>query len=141
MVGHWRTTHDAEHGWEEIGTPGQAWAATFFVPSTAFGRAEVGVVAAAACRLLPDGARVFRFPGSDALPASLTVAELLATTSIEEVVALGGGRVHDQQVVRTQQFLRPVTVDGRLRLQVRPAADATLVGFEQPNPTPCCADH
>jgi len=141
VVGRWRTTRDAEHGWDEVGTPDLTWAATVFVPAAVFGRGEVAVVAAARADLLPEGARLFRFPGSGALPEELTVAALVAGTAIEEVVALGNAPVVDDQLLRTQRFLRPVVTRGRVRLQVRPGAGATLLGFEQPNPVPCCADH
>ncbi len=145
-MGQWRTTHDAEHGWTELtaGDPGWAdtsWAGTVFVPATVFGRGEVAVVATARPDLLPEGARLFRFPGSDRLPTELTVTALLETTAVDEVVSLGGAPVRADGVVRTQDFLRPVMTLGRLRLQVRPGSRSTLVGFEQPHPTPCCSDH
>jgi hypothetical protein len=92
LVGDWLTTHDAEHRWRDVETPDHRWAATAFVPPKAFGRAEVAVVAASERDLLPEGARVFRFPGSDRLPDELTVAALLATTAVDEVVALGAHR-------------------------------------------------
>ena len=31
--------------------------------------------------------------------------------------------------------------DGTVTLVLRPAVGGVLVPFEQPNPTPCCADH
>ena len=141
VVGRWRTTHDAEHGWSEVGLPDHGWTATVFVPPSAAGYAEVAVVTAAYPDLLPEGARLFRFPGSDGLPDELTVAALVATTAVEDVAALGGTAVLADQVLRTQAFLRPVLTGGRVRLQVRPGAGATLLAFEQPRPTSCCADH
>ena len=141
MVGRWRTTHDAEHGWSEVEAPDRAWVATVFVAPTATGRAEVAVVAASTPHVLAEGARLFRFPGSDRLPDELTVATLIATTAVDEVVALGGTAVPAHQVIRTQGFLRPVMTGGLVRLQVRPGEGATLLGFEQPHPTPCCAAH
>ncbi len=141
VVGRWRITHDAEHDWDQLRAPDQSWAATVFVPATAFGRAEVAVVAADGPHLLPEGARVFRYPGDDGLPEELTVGDLLATTAIDEVLALGGTQVQDHYVIRTQHFLRPTMTAGRLRLVVRPGEGSTLLGFEQPNPTPCCAGH
>jgi hypothetical protein len=102
VVGRWHSTHDAEHGWEQIRTPDQEWAATVFVPASVFGRGEVAVVAAPASHLLPEGARLFRFPGSDGLPDELTVAALIANTAVDEVVALGNTPVPDHLVIRTR---------------------------------------
>ena len=42
--------------------------------------------------------------------------------------------------IDTQDFVRPRLQDGRLVLTVQPGMDG-YVPFEQPNPTPCCADH
>ena len=142
MVGHWRTTHEAEHGWRQACEPRDgAWAATVFVPAAVFGRAEVAVVAAEEPQSLPGDARVFSFPGEEDLPEETTVAQLLADTVVDEVVALGNQPIGPEQVVRTQRFLRPVVTSGGLRLLVRPGRGSVLLPFEQPNPTPCCLDH
>ena len=142
MVGRWRTTREAEHGWLhgcERSEP--EWAATVFVPAAVFGRAEVAVVTAAGARALPHDARVFSFPGQEDLPEEPTVAQLLADTVVDEVVALGNQPVEPDQVVRTQRFLRPIVTATGLLLLVRPGRGSVLLPFEQPNPTPCCLDH
>ena len=142
MVGHWRTTHEAEHGWRQSCEPRQGrWAATVFMPAAVFGRAEVAVVTAHEARSLPSDARVFLFPGDEDLPEEPTVAQLLAATAVDEVVALGNQPIGSEQVVRTQRFLRPVVTSGGLRLSVRPGRGSVLLPFEQPNPTPCCLEH
>ena len=46
-------------------------------------------------------------------------------------------RISSADVVRTRDFVRPVWRDGRLVLLVQPAADDTVVPFENPAPTPC----
>ena len=142
MLGHWRTTHEAEHGWRQVREPEEGeWAATVFVPAAVFGRAEVAVVTAHEAESLPRDARVFSFPGDEDLPDEPTVAQLLADTVVDEVVALGNQPIGSEQVVRTHRFLRPVVTSGGLRLLVRPGHGSVLLPFEQPNPTPCCLDH
>ncbi|MFE9727753.1 hypothetical protein ACFYQ5_30350 [Streptomyces sp. NPDC005794] len=41
----------------------------------------------------------------------------------------------------TREFVRPQWRDGELVLAAMPAVGGTLVPFEVPDPTPCCADH
>ncbi|MGC0429432.1 hypothetical protein RKD32_005787 [Streptomyces sp. SAI-195] len=41
----------------------------------------------------------------------------------------------------TRDHVRPHWQDGRLVLAAMPAVGGTLVPFEDPDPTPCCADH
>jgi hypothetical protein len=61
---------------------------------------------------------------------------------IDEVRLVGSvERVDHGTVVDTQDFVRPTMADGRVTLDLRPAVGGVLVPFEQPNPTPCCADH
>jgi hypothetical protein len=88
-----------------------------------------------------DQARAFIFPGSDTLTGVLPVAELLSGTAVEAVVMMGGLAADPQAELDTQDFVRPVYRDGRLVLLTRPGTGDRLLPFEQPNPTPCCADH
>jgi len=81
------------------------------------------------------------FPGSSDLPAALTVGELLDRTAIDDLQILSGGSVDRGTTLVTRAHLRPTWTNGRLVLAVERAAGATLVPFETPNPTPCCADH
>ncbi len=88
------------------------------------------------------GGRLFVFAGHAGLRGVMSVGELVAGSAVEDVVMIGAReRVPDEQLVDTQSFVRPQLVDGVVRLVVRPAADGLVVPFEQPNPTPCCADH
>ncbi len=87
------------------------------------------------------GGRLFHFPGAD-LVGTMTVARLLADSAIDEVVMVGHREpLPSDARIDTQGFLRPLFVQGRTVLVVRPAADDVVVPFEQPDPTPCCADH
>jgi len=88
------------------------------------------------------GGRLFVFPGHTSLVGVMTVGELLTASAIDQVVMIGQReQVPDEQRIDTQSFVRPDLVDGVTRLLVRPAAGGVVVPFEQPNPTPCCADH
>ena len=85
--------------------------------------------------------RAFIFPGSTELTGVIAVADLLAASAVEAVLMMGGRAADPQAELDTQDFVRPVYRDGRLVLLTRPGADDRLLPFEQPNPTPCCADH
>lgn len=87
------------------------------------------------------GGRAFTFPGSDELTGVTTVGAVLSAGVITRVVALGGSQPDASTPLDTQDFVRPHYIGGELVLRVRPAAGGTLVPFEQPTPTPCCADH
>jgi hypothetical protein len=56
------------------------------------------------------------------------------------VRALAGVIPSPDDCVDTQDFVRPRIQNGRLVLTVQPGMRG-YVPFEQPNPTPCCADH
>lgn len=88
-----------------------------------------------------EGGRAFIFPGSDELTGAMTIAAISASTAIDDVLLFGGGDLAWGAVIDTQSFVRPHFVAGRLVLTVRPAVGGLYVPFEQPNPTPCCADH
>ena len=139
VVGGWSTTRDAEHGYREVGRAaavGPAFVGTTFEPVH-----RVVVHLAEDVAELPDRTRVFVFPGHDGLVGTVTVGEVLRTTGIDLVRGLATTFPSVDDRLDTQEFVRPVVEGGRLVLVVRPGRDAGLVPFEQPNPTPCCADH
>ncbi|MGC9497782.1 hypothetical protein [Streptomyces sp. WG7] len=86
--------------------------------------------------------RAVLYPGAGALTGTLTLAELLARSAIDRVTVLGtpGEPDPDMRLV-TREHVRPQWQNGRLVLSAMPAAGGTLVPFEDPDPTPCCADH
>ncbi|MFE5394379.1 hypothetical protein ACFQ9U_07390 [Streptomyces sp. NPDC056568] len=91
----------------------------------------------------PDAVgRAVLFPGAAGLTGALTLAELLARTAIDEVTVLGTPDAPSPDTLLvTREHVRPQWRDGRLVLTAMPAAGGTLVPFEDPDPTPCCADH
>ena len=95
--------------------------------------------AVAALREAASGSagRVLRFPGQDAVSGRVPVAELLASTAIDEVVGVGVAVTPDQ-VLDTLGFLRPHWSEGRLRLLVEQAAGGVLQPFEIESPHQCC---
>ncbi|MFF1682958.1 hypothetical protein ACFVYG_43860 [Streptomyces sp. NPDC058256] len=91
----------------------------------------------------PDAVgRAVLYPGVAELTDTLTVADLLSASAIDRVAVLGtpGEPAPDQPLV-TRDHVRPEWRDGELVLAAMPAAGGTLVPFEVPDPTPCCADH
>ncbi|GHC04661.1 hypothetical protein GCM10010348_27290 [Streptomyces anthocyanicus] len=86
--------------------------------------------------------RAVLFPGAAALTGTLTLAELLARSAVDRVTVLGtpDEPSPDTRLV-TRNHVRPHWQDGRLVLAAMPAVGGTLVPFEDPDPTPCCADH
>ncbi|MFD5280831.1 hypothetical protein [Streptomyces rubrogriseus] len=86
--------------------------------------------------------RAVLFPGAAALTGTLTLGELLARSAVDRVTVLGtpDEPSPDTRLV-TRNHVRPHWQDGRLVLAAMPAAGGTLVPFEDPDPTPCCADH
>ncbi|MDX3746667.1 hypothetical protein [Streptomyces sp. AK08-02] len=94
-------------------------------------------------RGVPDAVgRAVLYPGADSLTGTLTVGELLARSAIDRVTVLGtpGQPPSDQRLV-TRDHVRPHWHGGQLVLAAMPAVGGTLVPFEVPDPTPCCADH
>lgn len=88
-----------------------------------------------------EAGRAVVFSGVGALGTSVTVGQLLATTAVDAVLELGSHETVDPStLVHTRDHVRPVLREGRLVLDVQPAVGG-LVPFENPNPTPCCADH
>lgn len=85
--------------------------------------------------------RVVSFPGSHALVGTLTVADVVARSAIDRVQILGGDAAPAASLLVTRDFVRPRWSGGLLLLDVQPAVAGTLVPFETPTPTPCCASH
>ncbi|WP_409468813.1 hypothetical protein [Streptomyces sp. HC307] len=86
--------------------------------------------------------RAVLYPGSEALTGTLSIAELLSRSAIDRVTVLGaGGETASETAVVTRDHVRPQWRNGELVLPVMPAVGGTVVPFEVPDPTPCCADH
>ncbi|WP_424535735.1 hypothetical protein ACOZ38_37640 [Sphaerisporangium viridialbum] len=101
-----------------------------------------GAALAAAEHAAGAGGRLVLFPGHDELNGTLTVAEVLAGSSIEQVVVLAqAGDPSPDTLVVTNDHVRPQWRDGRVVLLTMPAAGGRLMPAEVPNPTPCCVDH
>lgn len=101
-----------------------------------------GAAHAAAEHRARAGGRAVLYPGGDAVTGVLTVARLLEASAVERVTVLGSpeGPAMEAELL-TRDHVRPEWRDGRLVLAAMPAAGGTLVPFEVPDPTPCCADH
>ncbi|MEU6194740.1 hypothetical protein [Streptomyces sp. NPDC047061] len=91
----------------------------------------------------PASGRAVAYPGVAHLTGTVTVADLLDRTAIEQLVVLGAPAAELPPATRvlTQDHVRPEWRDGVLTLTLVPAAGGLLAPFEVPNPTPCCADH
>jgi len=86
--------------------------------------------------------RAVHFPGVERLVGTLAVDRVLALSDVAAVHVLGGTGEPDREVlVVTRNHVRPTYDGGRLMLAAEWAAGGTLVPFETPTPTPCCADH
>lgn len=85
--------------------------------------------------------RAVHYPGVDLLTGSLTVAEVIERSAIEQVIMLGGADAAPETILHTLDYVRPMWKDGRLTLVTRPAPEESLAPFELKNSTPCCADH
>jgi hypothetical protein len=138
IVGGWTTTRDAEHAFHDrhLAQSRAGFACTAFLGEGT----EVAVLVSHQVADLPEDARAFVFPGHARLVGVVAVGDLVATSGVEVVQGLGGLHPSGGDLIDTQQFVRPRVRNGRLVLTVRPGADGILVPFEQPNPTPCCAD-
>ncbi|MFD4620848.1 hypothetical protein [Streptomyces sp. NPDC058475] len=101
-----------------------------------------GAAHAAAEHEARTGGRAVLYTGSEALTGTVTVARVLALSAVDRVAVLGApdGPEPERRIV-TRDHVRPEWRDGRLVLTTMPAAGGTLVPFEVPDPTPCCADH
>ncbi|MFF1271973.1 hypothetical protein ACFVZC_00855 [Streptomyces marokkonensis] len=92
---------------------------------------------------LPDaGGRAVLYPGAFTLTGTMTVAELLAGSAIARVRVLGTPEPPAPRTrVVTRDHVRPQWQRDELVLAATPAPGGTLVPFEVPDPTPCCAGH
>ncbi|WNZ07870.1 hypothetical protein [Streptomyces sp. 11x1] len=92
---------------------------------------------------IPDPmGRAVLYPGVSSLTGTLTIAELRSRSAITRVTVLGSpARPAPDTRLVTQDHVRPHWHDGELVLTAMPAVGGTLVPFEVPDPTPCCADH
>ncbi len=86
--------------------------------------------------------RAVHFPGVEHLVGTLLVGQLLARSAVDRVHVLEGTGEADLAVLLvTRDHVRPGYDRGHLVLAAEWAAGRTLVPFETPTPTPCCADH
>ncbi|MBC9714770.1 hypothetical protein H9Y04_19645 [Streptomyces sp. TRM66268-LWL] len=92
---------------------------------------------------VPDAVgRAVLYPGVTHLTGTLTVGDVLARSAIDRVTVLGSPSVPDPDArLVTWDHVRPQWQHDALVLTTMPAAGNTLVPFEVPSPTPCCADH
>lgn len=139
VAGGWESTRDAEHAYHEVRE--LVGCGFTYVGTTFEGPERVVVSGADDLTDLPDQSRLFAFPGCAGLSGTMTVGELLLISAIDEVRGLAGTSPALDDLVDTQDFVRPRRHDGRLVLTVRPADGDRYIPFEQPNPTPCCAFH
>lgn len=145
-----------------LGLPQEAFGCTHLVRDADGGRPRVALplaagseaaVEAARTRLADQGhqvkdgvwdrtGRAVLYPGAAALTGTLTVAELVSRSAIGRVQVLGMAEAPGPATrLVTREFVRPQWKDGELVLAAMPAVGGTLVPFEVPDPTPCCADH
>ncbi|MEV5905099.1 hypothetical protein [Streptomyces sp. NPDC052127] len=91
----------------------------------------------------PDAVgRAVLYRGADVLRGTLSVEEVLSVSAIDRVAVLGApGEPDPGSRLVTHSHVRPLWQSGELVLTAMPAVGGTLVPFEVPDPTPCCADH
>ena len=97
--------------------------------------------AAAHAHAVRSSGRAVHFPGASSLVGTMSVREMLVASSIDQVRVLAAGEADPDMLVITRDHVRPLWSRGQLVLFTQPAAGETLVPFESPNPTPCCAAH
>ncbi len=85
--------------------------------------------------------RAVVFPGSSLITGTISVGAALDRSAIDRIRVLAGGSADGAARIVTRDFVRPRWTGGALVLDVQPAVDGTLVPFETPTPTPCCAEH
>lgn len=96
---------------------------------------------AAAAHTGRSAGRLVHFPGVGALVGTLPARQVLKVSAVQRVRVLAGGDADPRTPVNTRGHVRPQWSGGELVLMVQPAVGGTLVPFETPDPTPCCADH
>ena len=87
------------------------------------------------------GGRVVVFPGDHLLVGTLTVGQALESSALDRIALITGAEADRETALVTRSFVRPLWERGELVLHTQPAVGGTLVPFETPFPTPCCADH
>lgn len=135
------------HGWE----PGESIKHTVGSAVLQSGAAEPvvagpsrlvrGAYVAAVEAALGTAGRLVSFPGQDQAKGVLTAADLRERCGIDEIEALGGLHVADDDLIDTLDFIRPIRRAGRIVLLVQPAANGVLIPFEVEHQQKCCADH
>ncbi|MFJ2904022.1 MULTISPECIES: hypothetical protein [unclassified Streptomyces] len=86
--------------------------------------------------------RAVLYPGATTLTGTVTLAELLSRSAITRVTVLGTPTQPAPHTrLLTRDHVRPHWHHDELVLTTMPAPADTLIPFEVPNPTPCCADH
>jgi hypothetical protein len=100
-----------------------------------------GAYVAAVEAALGTTGRAVRWPGHEQAHGVLPAAELRTRCGIDQLEDIGGVPVEDGTLIDTRDFLRPVRRDGRLVLQVQPAAGNVLIPCELQHQQDCCADH
>ncbi|NES16990.1 MULTISPECIES: hypothetical protein [Micromonospora] len=104
-------------------------------------QATPGARRAAAEHRSRTAGRAIHYPGQEQLTGTLTVADVIRHSAIEQVVILGGAPATPGTVLHTLDYVRPQWREGRLTLVTRPAPGGSLAPFELQRSTPCCADH
>jgi len=106
------------------------------------GPSEAAALAAAEHTARRSG-RAVLYAGVERLTGTVTVADLLKSTAIDQLTVVGAPSATPDPTtpVLTQNHVRPEWREGHLILALVPAVGNTLAPFEVPNPTPCCADH
>ncbi|MEV6509464.1 hypothetical protein AB0M61_25505 [Streptomyces sp. NPDC051642] len=106
------------------------------------GSSEAAAVAAAEHAARRSG-RAVLYAGVERLTGTVTVADLLESTAIDQLTVVGAPLATPDATtpILTQDHVRPEWREGHLVLALVPAVGNTLAPFEVPNPTPCCADH
>jgi hypothetical protein len=93
---------------------------------------------AAVAHLMRLGGRLIRFRGCERNDGNeVPVAELLASTAIDEVTPLGA-ELADDAIVVSNGFLRPTMGDGRTTLIVTQIDQQRVAPFETENPPRSC---
>lgn len=99
-----------------------------------------GAYVAAVEAALGTSGRAVRWPGHEQAHGILPAAELRTRCGIDHLEGVGGAPVEDDTLIDTRDFLRPLRRDGRLVLQLQPAAGNLLIPFELQHRQKCCAD-
>ena len=101
---------------------------------------QMGALLAAASHRDRTAGRAYGFPGAGALTGSVAVADVIASSAIDRVDALGH-ELDDATLVVTRDHVRPLFRDGELVLVVVPRADGTVQPFESATTHACGGDH